>query len=484
MLFCSRLLLVAVFSLAHPLEVGAAPFAYVPNIQGDSVSVIDTADKSVIQTISAGMDLLGMSIDPTGTTAYVGSYSGVVQLLDLSSRAFIGSIPVGAAPREIAFAPGGSLVYVTDQQLNEVFAVDTGTGSVIGSPIPVGSSPTQIAISSDGIAYVVNNGSPSGSVSVIDLRAGNVVATVPVGGYPNGLALHPSLPLAYVANQCGDVGDCSQGSISVIDTTTRLVTSTIRTHQGETQFVAFTPDGSLAYASNTTSHTVSVIDVGTASVVGEPIAVGYYPAAIAFTPDAAFAYVINQCDGPDCASGSASVIDTVTRTVTATIPLGWHPGFIAMDGDCRRDGTCGPATTTSTTLPGCVLGSQCDDGDACTIDSCQTDGCHHDPATGVDAGPCIFGGAALQGSLCGAERVPGEIVHALADARRFAERAAVASRSRKARSLLKKEMAKLQLASRRLGKLHMGRISALCFVQLKAILGAAEARAIGLPVGK
>jgi YVTN family beta-propeller protein len=487
MLFCAGLLLVAVSLLAHPLEVSAAPFAYVPNIQGDSVSVIDTANKSVVQTIPAGMDLLGISIDPTGTTAYIGSYSGTVGLLDLSSRAFVGLISVGSAPREIAFAPGSSLAYVTDQSLNEIFALDTATGNVVGSPIPVGPSPTQIAISSADIAYVVNNASASGFVSVIDLRVGSVVATVPVGGFPNGLALHRSLPIIYVANQCGDVGDCAQGSISVIDTTTRLVTSTIQTHQGATQFVAFTPDGTLAYASNTTSHTVSVIDVGTAAVVGAPIAVGFYPAAIAFTPDGGFAYVINQCDDPSCASGSASVIDTATRTVTATIPLGWHPAFIAMEGTCPGESTCGspaPTTVTSTSLPGCVPDTRCDDGDPCTIDGCQTDGCHHDPATGIEAATCVFSGEGLQASLCGGERIPEGIVHALGDARTFAERAAVVSKPRKARSLVKKELGKLRLTGRRLRKLHIGQVSDACFVELKAILGAAEAGATTALVSK
>jgi len=47
------------------------------------------------------------------------------------------------------------------------------------------------------------------------------------------------------------------------------------------------------------------------------------------------------------------------------------------------------ATTTTTTLPGtgCTPG-ECEDHDACTIDSCVAGACQHDPATGVDAVRC------------------------------------------------------------------------------------------------
>jgi len=49
-------------------------------------------------------------------------------------------------------------------------------------------------------------------------------------------------------------------------------------------------------------------------------------------------------------------------------------------------------TTTSTTLPGetCTAG-ECEDHDPCTVDSCVSGTCRHDPATGVDAVRCRLG---------------------------------------------------------------------------------------------
>jgi YVTN family beta-propeller protein len=69
------------------------------------------------------------------------------------------------------------------------------------------------------------------------------------------------------------------------------------------------------YVANNGGNTVSVIDISTNTVVGNPITVGSNPTRIAITPNGAYAYVTN-------ANGnSVSVIDTSTNIVTATITL-------------------------------------------------------------------------------------------------------------------------------------------------------------------
>ncbi len=51
---------------------------------------------------------------------------------------------------------------------------------------------------------------------------------------------------------------------------------------------------------------------------------GRFPVGVAFTPNGAFAYVVNQN------SNNVSVIDTTTRTVTATITVGTNPWGVAF----------------------------------------------------------------------------------------------------------------------------------------------------------
>jgi YVTN family beta-propeller protein len=74
----------------------------------------------------------------------------------------------------------------------------------------------------------------------------------------------------------------------------------------------------VAYVVNNNSNSVSVIDTAS-KIVTATIPVGNGPVGIAFSPDGAKAYVTNDDDG------TISVINTATNSVTATIPLTEEP---------------------------------------------------------------------------------------------------------------------------------------------------------------
>jgi YVTN family beta-propeller protein len=78
--------------------------------------------------------------------------------------------------------------------------------------------------------------------------------------------------------------------------------------------VAVNPATNTAYVTNYGSGTVSVIDEATNTVTAN-IAVGSGPTGVAVNPATNTAYVTNY------GSGTVSVIDEATNTVTATIPL-------------------------------------------------------------------------------------------------------------------------------------------------------------------
>ena len=79
-----------------------------------------------------------------------------------------------------------------------------------------------------------------------------------------------------------------------------------------------------AYVTNLNDDTVSVIDTVTASVIAT-VPVGSGPTVVAVTPNGRFAYVMNQL------SNNVSVISAASNTVVATIPLGTFPSGIAMN---------------------------------------------------------------------------------------------------------------------------------------------------------
>ena len=161
-------------------------------------------------------------------------------------------------------------------------------------------------------AYVANNGSKTmesthGSVSVIDTSTKTVVSTVHKGVKEGagGIAITPNGAYAYVS-----VGSYSH-TVSVIDTSTNMVVSTVDVGNSP-DGVAITPNGSYAYVANTESGTVSVIDTSTNTVMST-VDVGTYPEGVAITPDGSYAFVTNN------GSNTVSVIDTSTNTVTSTV---------------------------------------------------------------------------------------------------------------------------------------------------------------------
>jgi YVTN family beta-propeller protein len=78
-----------------------------------------------------------------------------------------------------------------------------------------------------------------------------------------------------------------------------------------------------AYVTNRDSNTVSVIDRVTMSVVAI-VPVGLGPAGVAVTPNAAFAYVANY------SSTTLSVIETAANATVATVPVGANPLGVAI----------------------------------------------------------------------------------------------------------------------------------------------------------
>ena len=165
----------------------ALPFAYIANVSSDNVSVIDTANNTVVATVAVGTSPRSVTVNFAGTRAYVANQgSNNVSIIDTSSNTVIGTVPVGSAPTGIAVNRNGTRAYVANSGASTVSIVDTGTNSVIAS-VPVGTNPTDVAINPAGTrAYVANlnsailstrNLSPAERVESLLLIAGQVLST-------------------------------------------------------------------------------------------------------------------------------------------------------------------------------------------------------------------------------------------------------------------------------------------------------------------
>jgi YVTN family beta-propeller protein len=264
--------------------------------------------------------LSGVTRAEAQTKAYVTSAT-TVTVIDTSTEAVLGTIPVGAGPARVAISPDGTRAYVSNRDSDSVSAIDTATDTVVAT-ISVGDAPGALAVTPDGQhVYVVL---AAGVVQAIDTAANSIVATITVAGSGGGVAITPDGRRAYVAS----------GQVSVLDTATNTVLISFTAGTGSVTGVAISPDGSRAYFTTNGSDLfggdagVVVLDTSTNTVV-RTVVLGALPGQIALAPDGSCAYVgiasvwVNTGYGAAFIPGrSVRVIDTTSNEAIASIDLG------------------------------------------------------------------------------------------------------------------------------------------------------------------
>jgi PGF-pre-PGF domain-containing protein len=287
----------------------AVPYAYIPNSDNNTVSVIDTATNKVT-TVTVGNDPFGVAVTPDGSKAYVTispDYNGnTVSVIDTATN-MVSTVTVGYSPVQVAVNPDGSKAYVTNWKDNTLSVIDTATNVVV-STVPVDNDPEGIAVSPDGTKLYV--ASVTGNiVDVLDTSSNSVIANVPVGIAPMSIAVTSNGTRAYVANR-------DSNNVSVIDTVTNTVAATIDTGQAP-RGVAVTPDEKKVYVTCSGSNIVYVFNTTTNTV--NTVTVGKAPFGVAVTPNGKEVYIANKD------SNTVSIIDTATDKVKTTVKVGKSP---------------------------------------------------------------------------------------------------------------------------------------------------------------
>ncbi|MBK8741332.1 MAG: YncE family protein [Betaproteobacteria bacterium] len=306
----------------------AAPFAYITNHGGSTVSVLDTATNTVITTITVGLHPYGVAVNAAGSRAYVtneGSHN--VSVINTATNTVIATVPVGVTPEGVAVNPAGTRVYVTNWNSDTVSVIDATTNTVIAT-VAVGRCPGGVAVNPAGttvrdermrqllsrferqgvgdrrrdqhrddvdpggqgpegvvvnpagtLVYVVNGlyGGSNGNVSVIDAASNTVTAAISVGVGAEGVVIDPTGTTLYVANRGPGTGS-ALGTVSVIDTASEAETMAIPVGLRPVG-VAINPAGTLVYVADEGHANVMAIDTATNAVVGLPVTVGSGPRA-------------------------------------------------------------------------------------------------------------------------------------------------------------------------------------------------------------
>ncbi len=262
-------------------------FVYVTNSGSNSVSIIRTADNTVVNAVPVGDEPEGIVSLPDGSFVYVAnSQSNNVSVIRTADNRVITAIRVNATPTAIAVLPDGSYVYAANWDSRNVSVIRTADNEVVAT-VPVGRNPRGVAVLPDGsYVYVTNWG--ANNVSVIRTADNEVVLTIPVGNAPQGIAVLPDGSYIYLTN-------FYENTVSVIRTSDNVVVANIPVGTSPTG-IAVLPGGNYVYVTNFHDNTVSVIRTSDNVVVAN-IPVGEEPWGIAALPDGNYVYVANWRSG-------------------------------------------------------------------------------------------------------------------------------------------------------------------------------------------
>ena len=219
--------------------------------------VFDTASRQPAGTIPVGNgDLPGeLTLGPDGKTLYV-QYAGVASLkvVDTASQKVTGAVDLGGESVDgLALNPANHTLYAGGQNSSVLLAIDTVTNKVTDT-IKLPDEPMDVAV--DSKSGTVTAAGYNGKLMMIDPAARAVVATIPLDpkSSDRSVAIDPGVHAIYVTSKEKD-------AVSVIDSNTRTVTTTIRVDK-EPQDVAVDPTTHAVFVTSKNGG-VSVLAAGT-----------------------------------------------------------------------------------------------------------------------------------------------------------------------------------------------------------------------------
>jgi len=305
------------------VTVYCAYFAYVANNSDNTVSVIDTTDRTVYATISSGVGAgpSGLGITPDGTGVYIGDRgASSVSLIDTAANT-AATIIMGleSGVMGVNVSPNGSTLYIDPGNDVRIYDI-AGVSPSLTTSVVVGNAPTFTALSPDGdYLYVPNYSNVGGQklLYVVDTTVPEVSDTPAVGNFAHCACASPDGNYVYVVN----IGD---DNVSVIETSGHTVERTVSV--GDSPYAcAVTPDSGHVYVTNPGDDNISVINTSTwvSSAIAGITCVDSY--GVDVTHDGNYVYV--ACSGTD----DVVVIQTSDNTqVGAAIDVGVAPNLLKI----------------------------------------------------------------------------------------------------------------------------------------------------------
>jgi YVTN family beta-propeller protein len=338
-------------------------YVLVANPESDTLSIIESETKSLVDEIPVGNNPQTVAISVDGARAYVTNKgSGTISVIDLETRREIEELSVGDQPVGITISPDGQFIAVAESGHDSVRFIHAGTLASL-SVIPVGDRPYGLTYTPDGRKLLVTH-LLSGAVTVIEVQPFQVFIptlkdppsgdeasagqSISLGSGPQKTAVFTVTTWPHIApapsifvNSTGTRAYIPQtmanglGLNTQFDNTVFPKVSVLNleswSHQSNEHIplpetdrpiglpwdVALSRNDTELWVVNSASNDVSVVDITNPTIPMRRahITAGANPRGIAISPDGSTAYVNNTL------SGTVSVIDTDLYTTTAVIEV-------------------------------------------------------------------------------------------------------------------------------------------------------------------
>jgi YVTN family beta-propeller protein len=213
------------------------------------VNVIDTSTNTLINQIRGFTTVRGIALNSTGARLYVADLgASQVVAIDTSTHQRIAATAV-RHPRDICVAPGNARSHVASI-LDDWTSINLGTNRVVFQTSTIAGEPTSI-VHARFAARVYITYRDRGEVYIGDTTTAQASSTLSGLLGPFQIAFHTMLERAYLTETDGN-------RVSIINTRTQTVTGTIPGFD-KPRGIVVAPSGRLAYVANIGSSTVAEV---------------------------------------------------------------------------------------------------------------------------------------------------------------------------------------------------------------------------------
>lgn len=226
---------------------GIRPHGIVAFPQSNKVGIVtDLGDNLLVVNVETGLIEKNIPtqqkvshqlvLHPNRPLVYVTNIkSSSVTVIDLETNEVIKIISCGLGTEGIDITPDGSEIWVTNNNENSINIINTSTNKIIDTLLS-GNEPLRLKFSSNGLHCLVTNSS-DGTISVFNQHTKKQIKTISIPGKKNivekilyhtprpvGIFIHPNGLYAFVANS-------NANRVEVIDMKTFTIISTIGTEK-------------------------------------------------------------------------------------------------------------------------------------------------------------------------------------------------------------------------------------------------------------